>query len=345
MRIQESIQKLVNAAELSYDDAYFAMKEIMDNQAGDALIGGYLTALAFNKVDSVIVAASSAAMLDSMVKLPTDLTCLDIVGTGGDKAFTFNISTAAALVCAAADIKVAKHGNRSVSSKCGAADVFEKLGLNVEMSPESAAKLLQNTNLCFMFAPVYHGSMRYCAAARKALAIPTVFNILGPLANPANAKYILLGAYNNHLAEVMANALAKLNYKHAFVVSGRDGLDELTLCDKTDVYEVFDNKVTHFEIRPEDVGLTRCCLADIQGGAADINASIIQDIAANRATQAQEDITVFNSAMAMYLYENERVSDCKKIVKNNIAKARSLIKSGAVRDKLNQIIAFKSEGA
>ena len=247
------------------------------------------------------ITAFATVMRDKGVKIKPQREVIDIVGTGGDQVGTFNISTTSAFVVAAGGVPVAKHGNRSVSSKSGAADVLEKLGIQVTLTAEQNEAVLNKTGICFMFAPVYHSSMRYAAPVRKELGVRTVFNILGPLSNPAAATMQLLGVYDKKLAEPMARVLANLGVTRGVAVCGEDGLDEITLTGETDVYEIRFGEITSYTISPEQFGLKRCPLCDLIGGTPKENAQITMDILTGKETGPKRDVVLMNAGMSLYL--------------------------------------------
>lgn len=343
MDIKQAIHSLLDGKPISSDEAECVMKCIMTGGATFGQMGAYLGMLAVRGETPEVVAGSAKAMRSVMTVLPTSTPVIDIVGTGGDEAFTFNISTASGFVASAIGARVAKHGNRSVSSKCGAADVFERLGCKIEMTPEECAKLLDEVGMCFMFAPVYHSSMRYAAPVRREVGIRTVFNVLGPLANPANAEYILLGAYSEEVSALMAEALLKLGVKHAFTVHSRDGLDELSICAPTDVHEVAGGKMRTLTLNARDYGLSPCDPKDLLGGDAAVNAEIVRAILCGEDTGAKRDIVIFNAAVAKYLYEStELMPDYNQIIAENVKIARAALESGKVKAFYENYIARAS---
>lgn len=343
MDIKQAIHNLLDAKPLSSSDAESVMKSIMTGGATTGQMGAYLGMLAVRGETSEVVAGSAKAMRSVMKVLPTSTPVIDIVGTGGDEAFTFNISTASGFVASAIGARVAKHGNRSVSSKCGAADVFERLGCKIEMTPEECAKLLDEVGMCFMFAPVYHASMRYVAPVRREVGIRTVFNILGPLANPANAEYMLLGAYSEEVSALMAAALVELGVKHAFAVHSRDGLDELSICAPTDVHEVARGKVRTLTLKASDFGISACEPKELLGGDATVNAEIVRKILCGEDVSAKRDIVIFNAAVAKYLYESDELkSNYADIIAENVKIARAALESGKVKAFYENYIARAS---
>ena len=264
--IREAIAKLTRKEDLTYEEARGVMEEMMDGTATQAQMGGLLMALSMQGETIDEITAFAEVMREKGVKIKPEREVIDIVGTGGDQVGTFNISTTSAFVVAAGGVPVAKHGNRSVSSRSGAADVLEKLGVEVALTAEQNEKVLNETGICFMFAPVYHSSMKYAAPVRKELGVRTVFNILGPLSNPAAATMQLLGVYDKELAGTMAEVLSNLGVTRGVAVCGEDGLDEITLTGETDVHEIRFGEITSYTITPEQIGLSRCPLADLIGG-------------------------------------------------------------------------------
>lgn len=299
--IREAIAKLTTKEDLTYSEAKAVMEEIMDGTATQSQMGGFLMALSMQGETIDEITAFATVMREKGVKIKPEREVIDIVGTGGDQVGTFNISTTAAFVVAAGGVPVAKHGNRSVSSRSGAADVLEKLGINVALDAEENEKVLNATGMCFMFAPVYHSSMKYAAPVRKELGVRTVFNILGPLSNPAAATMQLLGVYDEKLAEPMARVLANLGVNRGVAVCGEDGLDEITLTGRTQVYEIRFGEITSYTITPEQFGMTRCPLEELIGGSPEENARITLDILSGRETGPKRDVVLLNAGMSLYL--------------------------------------------
>ena len=329
--IQQAIYKVINRQDLDLETTKRVMEQIMEGRATNAQIGSFLTAMRMKGETIDEITACAMVMREKCLKLTPRMDVLDIVGTGGDETNTFNISTVSAFVVAAGGIPVAKHGNRSVSSKCGSADVLEALGAKLDLPAEKSADILHKIGVCFMFAPTYHASMKYAAPVRKELSVRTIFNILGPLANPAGATYQLLGVYDENLVEPLARVLANLGVKRAMVVHGHDGLDEVTTCDTTTVCEVRDGKLNSFFITPEQFGITRGSRADILGGTAEENAKIAHNILKGE-KGPKHDIVVLNSALCLYMgSESNTLRDCLKI-------AEDIIDSGKALDKLNEFV-------
>ncbi|GHV66747.1 anthranilate phosphoribosyltransferase [Spirochaetia bacterium] len=298
--IKEAIIKAANRENLSYEMAETVMHEIMGGEASEIQMAAFLTAMAVKGETIEEITAAAAGMRKHCIRLLHDMDVLEIVGTGGDRSNSFNISTTSAMVISAAGVPVAKHGNRAASSKSGSADVLESLGVDITIPPEQSLKLLQNIGLCFLFAQNYHISMKYVAPVRKELGIRTIFNILGPLVNPAGANMELLGVYDEELVEPMAQVLSNLGVKNALVVYGQDGLDEISMSAPTTVREVRNGSFKSYIITPEQFGLTRCKKEDLLGGTPAENAGITRAILAGE-KGPKRDAVVLNSAAALYI--------------------------------------------
>lgn len=335
--IKEAIQKLVKGENLVYEETKAVMGEIMDGQATDAQIASFLTALSIKGETIEEITACAEVMRTKGKKLDTKgLDTFEIVGTGGDKVDTFNISTTSAFVIAGADIPVAKHGNRSASSKSGAADVLEKLGANLNLTPEQNEEVLQKCHICFMFAPVYHSSMKYVAPARRETGIRSVFNVLGPLTNPAADKYELMGVYSDELVEPLAKVLQNLGVKRGATVCGASHLDEITTTGTNLICEIKNGNITKYALNAEDYGLKKVPLEDILGGSPDDNAQITLDIL-NGVKDAKRDIVVLNAGMSIYLAgKAETIFDGIKL-------AQESIDSGKAKAKLDEFIKATNE--
>ena len=329
--IKEAIEKVVSKQDLTYDEAYTVMNEIMNGETSQVQNAAYLAALSTKSAKAETIdeiSGSAAAMRDHALKIEHDMDVLEIVGTGGDHAGSINISTTAAFLIAAAGIKVAKHGNRAASSKSGAADCLEALGINISLAPETCVKLLKEINICFLFAQKYHASMKYVGAVRKELGIRTVFNILGPLTNPAHPTTMLLGVYDEYLLDPLAQVLMSLGVKRGMVIYGQDCLDEISLSAPTSVCEFQDGWFKRYVIQPEDFGFTRCQKEDIKGGTPEENAAITRAILAGQEQGPKRDIVLLNAGAAIYLGgKAESIAD-------GIDLARSLIESGAGLEKV-----------
>ena len=329
--IKEAIEKVVSKQDLTYDEAYTVMNEIMNGETSQVQNAAYLAALSTKSAKAETIdeiSGSAAAMRDHALKVEHDMDVLEIVGTGGDHAGSINISTTAAFLIAAAGIKVAKHGNRAASSKSGAADCLEALGINISLAPETCVKLLKEINICFLFAQKYHASMKYVGAVRKELGIRTVFNILGPLTNPAHPTTMLLGVYDEYLLDPLAQVLMSLGVKRGMVIYGQDCLDEISLSAPTSVCEFKDGWFKRYIIQPEDFGFTRCKKDDIKGGTPEENAAITRAILSGKEQGPKRDIVLLNAGAAIYL------GGKAASIADGIDVARSLIESGAGLEKV-----------
>lgn len=330
--IQQAIHKAINRQDLSYDEAVQTMKEIMAGEASQVQMAVFLTALRMKGGTITEITACAEGMRSAGTHLQPDQEVLEIVGTGGDEAGTFNISTTAAFVIAAAGIPVAKHGNRSVSSKSGAADLLEKLGVNLMLEVDAAKKVLEDTNMVFLFAQKYHAAMKNVGPVRKEMKERTVFNILGPLTNPANATRQLLGVYDEELVETMAQVLSNLGVTRGMSVHGSDGLDEITVTGPTSCCEIRDGKLTSFTITPEQFGLKRYEMKEIIGGTPEENAQITRDILSGKEQGAKRDIVLLNAGIAIYLGRDDlSMEDAVKL-------AAEMIDSGKAYEKMKTFI-------
>jgi anthranilate phosphoribosyltransferase len=298
--IREAIIRAVNRENLSYEEAEAVMDEIMGGKASEIQMAAFLSAMSMKGETIDEITASAAGMRKHCIRILHDMDVLEIVGTGGDKSNSFNISTTSALLISATGIPVAKHGNRAASSKSGAADVLEALGVNITVTPERSLELLKTIQLCFLYAQNYHLSMKYVGPVRKELGIRTIFNILGPLVNPAGANMELLGVYDKDLIEPMARVLAKLGVKSAMVVYAQDGLDEISPSAPTNVCEVRNGEFESYVITPEQFGLSRCKKEDLVGGSPEHNARITREILAGK-PGPQRDAVLLNSAAAIHI--------------------------------------------
>lgn len=334
--IKEAILKVFRKENLTYEEAEKVMNEIMEGEATSVQMSSYLTALSMKGETVDEITASAAGMRSHCVRLLHEMDVLEIVGTGGDGSNSFNISTTSALVIAAAGIPVAKHGNRAASSKSGAADVLEALGVNIAVSPEVSTELLEKIGICFLFAQNYHIAMKYVAPVRKELGIRTIFNILGPLANPAGANMELMGVYDEALVEPLAKVLANLGVRRAMVVYGTDGLDEISMSAPTKVCEVIDGRFIPYEITPEQFGFTRCKKEDLAGGTPAENAEITKGIL-NGEKGAKRDAVLMNAGAAIYLAGK---ANC---IREGIELARKILDSGKAREQLEQFVEFSNQ--
>ena len=330
--IRESIAKLAEGQTLSREDAHSTMLEIMSGEATPAQIASYITALRIRGETPDIIAGSAAGMREKFTAVQApDGVVVDTCGTGGDGAHTFNISTCAAFTAAGAGVTVAKHGNRSVSSKCGSADVLTALGVKIDASPEVMARCLKDIGIAFLFASVLHPAMKHGIGPRREIGIRTIFNILGPLSNPAGARYGMLGVYDRHLTTTLAEAAAALGAKRLFVVHGLDGLDEITTTTATHIAEVHDGQVTRYEIQPGDFGIPTAAKQDLVGGDAVENAEIIHHILSGE-KGPRRDIVLLNAAAA--IVAGGKATDFKE----GMAMAARSIDSGAAKQKLEKLV-------
>jgi len=334
--IKYAINKTINGNDLTFDETQQVMTEIMTGNATNAQIASFLTALRIKGETIEEITACAKVMREVGVHLNHDADALEIVGTGGDEAFTFNISSISSIVTAAAGVPTAKHGNRSVSSKCGAADVFEALGVKLDITAQQNEKVLAETNMCFMFAPVYHGAMKYAAPVRKEMGARTIFNILGPLSNPASANIQLMGVYSEDLVEPLAQVLKNLGVEKGMVVYGQDGIDEVSLVAKTTACEIKGDKITKLEIDPEEYGLSLCSKEDLIGGDPQENAKIAMSIL-NGEKGAKRDVVLLNSGVALYIAG--RVSS----IADGIKLAAETIDTGKAKAKLEEFVKATNE--
>jgi anthranilate phosphoribosyltransferase len=335
--IQQAIKKVVDREHLNRDEARQLMAYIMEGKATDSQIAAILVALRMKgeTIDEITGFAQTMREKASRVQSRSQ-SLLDIVGTGGDGSNTFNISTVSAIIAASGGISVAKHGNRAVSSKCGAADVLEALDVNIQLTAEQAEASLQQAGLCFMFAPLFHKAMKHAVAPRKEVGIRTLFNILGPLTNPAGADLQLLGVFDLGLTEVMAQVLRELGTKRAMVVAGYDGLDEITISGPTQVTELKNGDVFTYDITPEQVGLKTYTLDEVAGGDAEFNAQMIRNILEGQ-KGAPRDIVLLNAGASLY------VSDKAATLAEGVQEAARLIDSGLAKAKLEQLVQVTGE--
>ena len=332
--IKEAIVKIVNKEDLTYDEAYTVMNEIMSGKTTPTQNAAFLAALSTKSARAETtdeIAGCAAAMRAHSVRVKTDMELFEIVGTGGDNAHSFNISTTSALVAAAGGMKVAKHGNRAASSKCGTADCLEALGVNILQSPAKCMELLNTAGICFFFAQKYHTSMKYVGAIRKELGFRTVFNILGPLTNPAFPTTQLLGVYDGYLVEPLAQVLINLGIKRGMVVYGQDKLDEISLSAPTTICEIKDGWFKSSVITPEDFGLQRCRKEDLRGGTPEENAEITCSILRGE-KGPRRDAVLMNAGASLY------IGGKAGSMKDGIILAAQLIDSGKAAETLNRLI-------
>lgn len=333
--IKEAIIKLTNKENLSYEEAKAVMNEIMSGEASDVQKSAYLTALTMKGETIDEITGSAEEMRNHAVQLSHEGDVLEIVGTGGDKSDSFNISTTSSLVIASAGVPVAKHGNRAASSKSGAADVLESLGVNITIAPRKSAELLQNIGICFLFAQSYHTAMKYVGSIRKELGIRTIFNILGPLANPASANLQVMGVYDESLVEPLAKVLSNLGVKRALVVYGQDRLDEISASAETSVCEVKDGTFKSYTISPEQFGLTRCKKEELTGGTPDENAAITKAVLAGE-QGARRTAVVLNAGAGLY------VAGKADSIEAGVRLAEELIDSGKAEKKLEEFVKYSN---
>ena len=337
--IKEAIIKIVNKEDLSFDEAYTVMNEIMNGETTPTQNAAFLAALSTKSAKAETtgeIAGCAKAMREHATPVDTDFDLFEIVGTGGDNAGSFNISTTSAIVTAAGGMKVSKHGNRAASSKCGTADCLEALGVNIDEDPAKCRQLLEKVGICFFFAQKYHTSMKYVGAIRKELGFRTVFNILGPLTNPAHPKRQLLGVYDEYLIEPLAKVLMELGVKRGMVVYGMDKLDEISLSAPTKVCEIKDGSLHTYEIKPEDFGLSRCKKEDLAGGDPKENAAITLSIL-NGEKGAKRDAVLLNAGAALYIGEKA------KSIQEGINLAARLIDSKKALKVLEDFIKVSNE--
>lgn len=332
--IKDAIVKIVNKEDLSYDEAYQVMNEIMSGETSQTQNAAFLAALSTKSARAETtdeIAGCAAAMRDHATKVETGMDIFEIVGTGGDNAQSFNISTTSALVAAAGGMKVAKHGNRAASSLCGTADCLEALGVNINQSPKRCVELLNEVGMCFFFAQKYHTSMKYVGAIRKELGFRTVFNILGPLTNPGTPSMQLLGVYDEYLVEPLAQVLINLGVKRGMVVYGQDKLDEISMSAPTKVCEINDGWFKSYVITPEEFGFDRCTKEDLKGGTPEDNAKITLAVL-NGEKGHKRNAVLMNAGAALY------IGGKADSMKEGIKLAGEIIDSGKALEVLNKFI-------
>ncbi len=337
--IKEAIVKIVNKQDLTYDEAYAVMNEIMSGETSPTQNAAFLAALSTKSARAETtdeIAGCAAAMREHATKVDTDMELFEIVGTGGDGAHSFNISTTSALVAAAGGMKVAKHGNRAASSRCGTADCLEALGVNILQDPEKCVELLKEVGMCFFFAQKYHTSMKYVGAIRKELGFRTVFNILGPLTNPGTPSMQLLGVYDDYLVEPLARVLINLGVKRGMVVYGQDKLDEISMSAPTTVCELKDGWYRTNTIAPEDFGFARCTKADLLGGTPEENAKITLAILSGEKGHRRNAV-LMNAGAALY------IGGKAETMKDGITLASELIDSGRAMQTLEKLIKLSNK--
>ncbi|MDD5859686.1 MAG: anthranilate phosphoribosyltransferase [Eubacteriales bacterium] len=335
--IREAIRTLAERRDIGHDMAKAVMNEIMDNTVSEVEKAAYLTALAIKGETVGEITGSAEAMRDHCVKFLNDEDVLEIIGTGGDKSNSFNISSTAALVIAAAGVPVAKHGSRASHSKAGAADMYEALGVNIRLDPDRASQVLKEIGMIFLFAQNYHIAMKYVGPVRKELGIRTVFDFLGPLANPAGATMELMGVYDESLCRPLGQVLSNLGVKRALVVYGQDSMDEISMSAPTTVCEVRDGWIKNYTIKPEDFGLVRCRKEDLTGGTAKENAEICRRILSGRDRGPKRDAVLINAGAALYMAGKENS------IKEGVELAAHTIDCGAAFEKMDQFISATNQ--
>lgn len=335
--MKDAIAKVVENQNLTREEAEQVMDIMLSGEATQAQLGSFLTALRMKgeTLDELIGLASVIRKKADTIS-PKVYNYVDLVGTGGDRTFTFNISTTAAFVVAAAGLPVAKHGNRSISSKSGAGDVLEALGVNIMAEPSLVERCVEEAGIGFMFAQLFNKSMRFVGQCRSELGIRTVFNILGPLANPSRAKNMLVGVYDPTLTEQIAKCMSSLGVTRAFVVSGRDNMDEITTTGETVISEIKDGSVTTFVVKPEDFGMARATLEDLKGGDGTANAQITKDILSGREKGAKRDIVLLNAGATLY------VGGVADSIEAGIRLAAQTIDSGKATEILNNLVTLSN---
>lgn len=330
--MKEAIAKLMNKQDLTYEEARQVMDEIMDGKVSATLISSYLTALSMKGETIEEISGSAYAMRAHATKAPHDMDVLEIVGTGGDGANTFNISSTSAMVIAAGGVPVAKHGNRAASSKSGAADVLEALGVNISLPPEKCRALLEQVGICFLFAQTYHTAMKYVGPVRKELGIRTVFNILGPITNPAAPTMGVMCVYDQSLLEPYAAVMQNFGIRRGLVVYGTDRLDEISASAPTAVCEIRDGKTNLYEITPEQFGYTRCQKSDLLGGTPEENAQITRNILSGQDKGPKRQAVCLNAGAALY------AAGSAETMEAGVRLAEYLIDSGRAMEKLQQFV-------
>lgn len=335
--LKNEISYIAQGKSLSRKMTENAFDKIMSGAVNDIQISAFLTALSIKGETIDEITAAATILRKYCLQLPHKSEVLDIVGTGGDKSDSFNISTTSAFVLSAAGIDVAKHGNRAASSKCGAADLIEALGAKLDISAEKSGEILDKTGVCFLFAQKYHSAMKYVGKVRREIGIKTIFNLVGPLSNPAFPKYQLMGVYSEELLKPLAHSLANIGVKNLMTAYGRDGLDEISLCGETAVYEIIDGKESEYIITPEKLGFDRCSKNDLTGGSPQENAEITLSIL-NGEKGHKRNAVVLNCIYAYHLVHPEmELLDIKEIIENSID-------SGKALNKLNEFLKLTKEG-
>lgn len=331
MEMKQLLEKLCDGKDLTRDEMYSAILTIMKNESAPSMTGAFLTALSIKGEKPEEIVGAVHAMLDVAEIIDPGYDVLDIVGTGGDRSYSFNISSVSSFVIAAAGVKVAKHGNRSVSSKCGAGDLFEALGVKFDFPSRYAKEVLDKAGIVFLFAPVYHKAMRFVGPIRKELGIKTIYNIMGPLINPMNATHMVLGVYKKDLCRPVVEALKAKGLKAAMVVHGADGVDEISISDITHICELKNGEITEYDLDPREYGFKLRDHSEIVGGDPSVNKKIALDILTGKDTGAKRDIVILNSACAIHVYTGESIAKSIEI-------AKEVIESGKALKKLNELV-------
>jgi len=334
--IKEALIRVMNHEDLSFQEAEEVMDEIMAGSASNVQLGSFLTAMNMKGETVEEITAFACCMRKHALEMPHVRGALEIVGTGGDKSNSFNVSTTSSFVIAAAGVPVAKHGNRAASSRCGAADVLEQLGVNIGMTPPLCIRALNEVGITFLFAQQYHQAMGHVAPVRKELGVRTVFNLLGPLTNPMSVNNQLMGVYDGSMIEPLARVMMNLGVDNGMVVHGHDGMDEITLCDKSSICEIGNGCIRSYELNPESYGFALCSRNDITGGAVSENAKILREVLQGE-KGPRRDIVILNSAAALYVAR--RCSD----IREGIALANKAIDTGMALQKLESLVDFSNQ--
>ncbi|MBD8070247.1 anthranilate phosphoribosyltransferase [Bacillus sp. PS06] len=332
------LNKSVSGETLSEQEAFEMMNEIMEGNVTSSQIASLLSILRYRGETVEELTGFAKAMRAHMTTLDFDGDLIDTCGTGGDGAQTFNISTAAAIVISSLGVKVAKHGNRAVSSKSGSADVLEKLGIDIQATGEEAIRALNETGMSFLFAPLYHSAMKHAVVPRKEIGFRTVFNLLGPISNPACCKRQVIGVFSIDHAEKLAQTMKNLGSKHVLFVTGRDGLDEVTITMETDVVELIDGEIRRFVLKPEELGLQRGTIEELTVSTSEESASLIEAIITEQSNISATNIVIINSAVALY------VAGKVKSISEGVTLAREALRNGTVEQHLTKLRTRKVEG-
>ncbi len=336
--MKEILKQLINKKPLTKEETEQLISSFFNKETSDALIGAYLFSTASRKITAQELIGGASSLRAHMLKVPHNLELLDTAGTGGSGLSTFNTSTASAFVCATAGQAVAKHGNRAATSKCGSADIIETLGIRLDLNPEQLSKCLEETNFCFMFAPKHHASTKRVAIARKELGIRTIFNFLGPLCNPASSTYQIIGVSDETMLETYAEAVIDLKIKKALIVRGEDGLDEISLCAETNVFEVEDGKIKNYKISPKDFELEVAKPKEIEGRVASESAKTMKEVLSGKKS-AIYNLVALNSGASLYT--------CNKAnsIADGVTLAKEILDSGKALEKLEEVITFSKKAS